>query len=41
MVYIGVGYKIEIHEFGHDICPYQLGNKCSKETILNIKRNEK
>ena len=23
------------------ICPYQLGNKCSKETILNIWRNEK
>ena len=22
-------------------CPYQLGNKCSKETILNIWRNEK
>ena len=23
------------------ICPYQLGNKCSKQTILNILINEK
>ena len=22
-------------------CPYKLGNKCSKETILNMWRNEK
>ena len=43
LIYLGPNHLLSqmfhLHKNTMHNCPYQLGNKCSKETILNIWRN--